>query len=511
MDSKRAILLDSVKKLLALGIPESEIVANLRQVNVSDPDARNLLLEAKGLKPPEEPKPQPQPQAPAPARPAKKAEPLEEDVTESEDVLGEVYQGLEKEEPEAKPAQPGKETTPLQKTFGWFGRRAIVEPSPQQPTLKPGKQQPAPKPQPFRPLAQPQPQPQPQPTPLERKQDVEQLWESGILTAIDARLDEMKRLRQELETILDAKVQESTKKASLKLSVLLDSQRTLTLAKVQAETQGARRQVEELLNQKLEEIRRSNEVTQENLTKIQAQRQLNEELSKDLAKNIRLLEDTKAKWLAETNNELQRAELKFGEFLKTAEKRLDQLEGRISKALEVESHITEGVLSDVKLRVDQLAAEKAEELGNQIRQKFKQLDQSQAMAAFHAVEQKLKDLSEFRDSLRKDVERDFDAVYRSKIEQYNKQVKDKLEQVDAVLKDANPKEIKAAIGDFRLFQEDFSSVMKANTEKFNAAKKELNSSLAAREKAFDDLTTQLEQRLRELSKLEEKLSALLRK
>ena len=306
-------------------------------------------------------------------------------------------------------------------------------------------------------------------------------------------------------------MQESTKKESLKLSVLLDSQRTLTLAKVQAETQGARKQVEELLNQKLEEIRRANEVTQENLTKIQAQRQLNEGLSKDLAKNLRLLEDTKAKWLAETNNELQRAELKFGEFLKTAEKRLDQLEGRISKALEVESHITEGVLSDVKLKVDQLAAEKAEELGNQIRQKFKQLDQSQAMAALHAVEQKLKDLSEFRDSLRKDVERDFDAIYRSKIEQYNKQGKDKLEQVDAMLKDANPKEIKAAIGDFKLFQEDFSSTMKANTEKFNAAKKELNSSLAAREKAFDDLTAQLEQRLRELSKLEEKLSSLLRK
>ena len=205
MDSKRAILLDSVKKLIALGIPDQEIIGNLRQVSVSDADARSLLAEARGEKPAaKKPAPKPAP------------EPLDEDVTDSEGVLGEVYAGLEKEEseeetgdegeegalgegeetgddekeeekppkkpvPGSRPPAAGRGPTPLQKTFGFFGKKAIVEASPARPT-------------PF-----PKPEPVPAPQPVERKADVERLWDSGILTTIDARLDEMKRLRQELE------------------------------------------------------------------------------------------------------------------------------------------------------------------------------------------------------------------------------------------------------------------------------------------------------------------------
>ena len=404
MDSKHAILLDSVKKLVGLGISDQEIVANLRQVNVSEQDARALLAEARGGKPVA--------REPLAARPV--AEPLEEDVTESEGVFGEVAGGWEDEkeeapEPKAKPveAPPVREPVSMQKAFGFFGKKARVEPSPQQPVAASGQP--------------------------ERKPDREHLWDSGILTAVDARLDEMKRLKQELDAVLDAKIAEALKRESTKVSVLLESQRTLMLSKVQAEFESNRRQLQEILDQKLLEIRKTNELTQENVSRIQAQRQLSEQLSKDLAANIRLLEESKAKWFAETNNELQRAELRFNEFLKTAEQRLNQLEARISKTLEVEGHISEGFMNDVKLRVDDMVSGKSAELDQLLKKKMRELDQSQAVAALDAVEKKLKDLADFRESLRKDVERDFDSIYKARINQYNKQVKEKLDEVDASL------------------------------------------------------------------------------
>ncbi len=512
MNSKRAILLDSVRKLLALKIPDREIVANLRQVNVSEEEARSLLAEARGEKP-VEPAPSASPASaarkPAASRPA--AEPLDEDVTESEDVLGEVYSGLEKGEAESEPSAAAKEEedeatparrepTPLQRTFGFFGKSAVVEPSPQRPTLSVSRSKPAAE---ARPPASAAAAVRPQPT-------VDRLWESGILTTIDARLDEMKRLKQELDSVIDAKIAEALKRESAKSAVLLESQRALLLSKVQSEFEANRKQLEEILSQKLEEIRRTSQLTQENVSRIQAQRQLNEQLSKELAANLRLLEDTKAKWLAETNNELARAELKFNDFLSSAGKRLDGLEARIGKAIEVENHITEGFVSDARLKIDALASKKSEELEQLVRQKLKQIDQAEAIAALDAVDRKLKDLEGFRESLRKDVERDFDTIYKAKMEQYNKQVKEKLDSVDAAAKGLDSKEIRSAIGDFRVFQEDFNSTAKANIEKFNAAKKELNASLAAREKAFDGMVQLMEQRLRELGKLEERLTALLK-
>src|SRR3989344_8915603 len=99
MDSKHAILLDSVKKLVGLGISDLEIVANLRQVNVSEQDARTLLAEARAGARGEKPAAR----EPLAVRPV--AEPLEEDVTESEDVFGEVAGGWADEKEDAPEAQ----------------------------------------------------------------------------------------------------------------------------------------------------------------------------------------------------------------------------------------------------------------------------------------------------------------------------------------------------------------------------------------------------------------------
>ena len=90
-------------------------------------------------------------------------------------------------------------------------------------------------------------------------------------------------------------------------------------------------------------------------------------------------------------------------------------------------------MNDVKLRVDDMVSGKSAELDQLLKKKMRELDQSQAVAALDAVEKKLKDLADFRESLRKDVERDFDSIYKARINQYNKQVKEKLDEVDASL------------------------------------------------------------------------------
>jgi len=48
MPDKRSIILDSVRKLLALDLSDEKRIKNLRDVGISESEARAILAEAKG-------------------------------------------------------------------------------------------------------------------------------------------------------------------------------------------------------------------------------------------------------------------------------------------------------------------------------------------------------------------------------------------------------------------------------------------------------------------------------
>jgi len=51
MPDKKSIILESVRKLIALDLSDSEIIKNLREVGIDSKDARKILDEVKGIKP----------------------------------------------------------------------------------------------------------------------------------------------------------------------------------------------------------------------------------------------------------------------------------------------------------------------------------------------------------------------------------------------------------------------------------------------------------------------------
>ena len=51
MADKKKILIDGINKLLALKVPDEEIINNLRELNVPEKQARALIAEARALSP----------------------------------------------------------------------------------------------------------------------------------------------------------------------------------------------------------------------------------------------------------------------------------------------------------------------------------------------------------------------------------------------------------------------------------------------------------------------------
>ena len=62
MPDKKSIILESVRKLIALDLSDEEIIKNLRDVGISEKDARTILDEVKGVKTKSAPSPKPQPE-----------------------------------------------------------------------------------------------------------------------------------------------------------------------------------------------------------------------------------------------------------------------------------------------------------------------------------------------------------------------------------------------------------------------------------------------------------------
>ena len=67
MPDKKSIILESVRKLIALDLSDSEIIKNLREVGIDSNDARKILDEVKGIENPkmklvEKPLPKPEPE-----------------------------------------------------------------------------------------------------------------------------------------------------------------------------------------------------------------------------------------------------------------------------------------------------------------------------------------------------------------------------------------------------------------------------------------------------------------
>src|SRR3989344_3910461 len=76
MLEKRRILLDSVRKLLALqNVSERDILENLKSVGVTEDEARELITEARGDRPSRADLPEGEAQEPAAPEPASKAAP----------------------------------------------------------------------------------------------------------------------------------------------------------------------------------------------------------------------------------------------------------------------------------------------------------------------------------------------------------------------------------------------------------------------------------------------------
>lgn len=370
MADKHQVLLESVKKLVKLGVPDEEVIFHLKEVGVSEEEALRVLAEAKGL--------------PVTVMSSPKS---------SKGVLDSVRQNMEE---------------PVSPNAGSLENRAFSS-----------KQVP-------QSIAKMELDFSKAPTEFKRSAPVERpttnlgdLWDKGLLQTVNDRLSEMKRLRDDLDKVLDSKVDLAVKKEVQKMESLFESQQILLKAKMNATLDSKTKEVTELIDQKISELKKMRDDKAGQESSISIKQDLMQQLFSRLSEQTDALKKQQKDELAEFNAELLKAQSQFEETIADSKAKLTALEERASKTLELETSIIEGLVSDSQNRIEHLTIEKVDDLTREVRQALTEFEALRVQVNPEELLEKVREIEQAKETI--------DSKMESAITDVSEQIEKKLE------------------------------------------------------------------------------------
>jgi len=527
MDKKKVIL-DSIKKLIALNVSDQEILLNLKEIGVSESEADDLISEAKGI-------------------PVKKHE-QEEIEKDSGKVMRDVALNLAEASKDIAAENEISEEKVMEETENIVAGlddleedKVISKPKKKEETktILNSISKPAQKPKPIAHVQAPQ-------VIVHKSVNLNKLWEKGILVTVDQKVNEMKKLREEIDTILDAKIKASVDKGLSQEKLIFESQQKLMIDNVNSKLDSKVGEITEIIDTKIHEMKTLNESVRENMLQLEKKEAQYKSTFDEIESKMTDLQTTKQKLVQDLTAEMITNKSNAQEFLENATSKMQEIDERVSRTLELESNIAEGVVKDANDKIDALALEKTEQIKAEVdvemralrvlRDKVnperinKQLDTFEEISERLAEEQKI--VFKGLDSRITSKLKDFDKLAQDRLDEkegklkglkdlaeykidqamqehkadYEKVVSDKLDELDSfkedLLSEIDPESFKTSMKDLELFKQQFVKVIENNVGKFNESIKSLNEQSNTVEKQINLRIKKIDHKMLELDEFE---------
>jgi len=292
-----------------------------------------------------------------------------------------------------------------------------------------------------------------------QSQDIGALWKKGIVVAVNTKLDEMRKLKDEVDSSISRKVDSAVKKETKQLKVLLDSQKALAVSSNKEALEQKQKEITLIIDGKIKEIRnQANELTKN----IASAGNAKQEQEKHLTEIKQVLEDAKkmkSQLLVEMNSELVKSQSKAQEFIDKADIRLKEMDERVNKTLALEKNVAEGLLQETEQKIEQLTIAKADELINELQIEVNKLKSIEKNIDLEGIEQKVKMLEQFKKEFVNSIEESL-AKINETINTLNK----KNELADNALKEKTLA-IDAKIEELTKFEKEFTDKLDKLLEK----------------------------------------------
>ena len=508
-DEKKLRVIESIKKLVALGVAENEIVNNLTDVGINATEARKLIDEAKGKTIPNEsgpPKPteknlfdshtknlsiddqiagqlnikssqskdtQPKKEIPktTPGEISNNME-LGIQVKESskkqntEEEQNEVVDNLVPTEEEKKEVEEKKENTESEKAtvevpkkkFGLFGKKQNKDPIAElqkELNLTSEKKEPT--------VTKKQEETKPESKPVDVVQNVvdkkveeevaekvaptvssdelEQLWKKGIVTAINSKLSEMQKLKDNIDAEINDQVNLGIKKELAQFKVLLDSQKALIVSTNKEALEDKQKEITFIIDSKIAELKKQSAELSKGIEKVQDAKQEQEAAMQKIQTTLDEAKKTKAQLMVEMNSELMKAKSDAQAFIDTSEKHLQELDDRVNKTLQLEKNVADGLVAEAEQKIEKLTIAKADDLIEKLEVKVNNIEAMEKKIDPERLEEKINILEEFKKQFLQNMQENLTQINEAikeiniKNEEADKLLQEKTLAIDAKLEE----------------------------------------------------------------------------
>ena len=483
MADKKEILIESVRKLIELKVPNDEIVMHLHEVGINEEQAKQLIEAAK--KPPlKKPAPKPVEMEPAPKPVEKK--PAPESPATQRAKFSEISADISKQE-NLSDTSPKKEEQAKESFFarlvGKSSRKEVKKPA-SKPVEKLLIHEREPKPK----LAiAPKPVPAPKPVGIQARRvqsvDLSKLWEKGILSVVDKNLGEMKEIRKDIDRELIKKADKIAEKEVKKIQVLFESQQNLFLSKVDAKLESKSKEIEEILDGKIAELKKESASVKKEMQGFQEKKDQYNEFMEKLNTELSQLDKTKNSMVSQMNSELIKAKSANQEFLDGAQAKVAKLDERVNKTLEIGLNVIDGIKADTETNIEGLVGDKIKAMASESKESTGELNDTK-----HAFEVQIREHMQKLSALEKDLKEKIGKI-------------DKLH--DNLKSNFDSEEIKRQMEDLEMFKTQFVKVIEINVKKFNNSLSKINDQSKWLESQINNRMKLIDAKMKELDAFEE--------
>ncbi len=421
------IIIESIKKLLALKMPDDEIIGSLIDAGVDYDTAQELLDEVKGKKRKDRPKSEKKEVVmPKKSAEVKDIEDIDDDVTKEEKSTDEEVKNIE--------------TTSLG------------------------------------------------------------IWQEGLLTTVNQKLELIEEKEKELDKNIDIKVKAITEDEIKKMKIILDSQRTLLISKINSTLDLQVKAITEKIDATIKTMQDVNKQTQSQLSEINDAKDKINDIQKSLLDQLdefNKIRDSTNELVDQMKTKLNTDTQKFFDNYNEKYKGIDE---KLHSAISLTTKIVEGLVTATKKKIDDYYDSKYDnfikEFGNKIN-----------------TEDFLKEQKDSAIKIFEDKEKQIEQNTLNKIDDFLR----KLNEIDQKIAVIN--EIKNHIEDtISIKVDDFLAKKELGKESVNQSITDLNKRIAELENRIklikpkkDDLSQDINQTLEEMILFKEQYAKLVTK
>lgn len=359
-------LISSIKKLRSLNVSDDEILSNLSEVGIDKTEAKILLKEAK--------------------RPLNLPE---------KDLLKQKFdQKMKKEKPEEEKQKIKEEIKEI--------KREVKEELQEIPVVK---------------------------SPIKLHAGEREVWEKGVLTVVNERLDEVERIRDNITEVIDSKVQEELRKESKKNQVLMESQRELLTEKIDSFMEAKSKELFSQLNTKIDALKELKISVSETSKKTEEKEKEDELVLSEIKTKLSEVESSKMNLVKALKNEMEELKNESKQFMFDSTKQIEELNDRVNKALELESKITEGLITNAEKKVQEITIKQTERISNTLTKKLNSFEELTKTINPKKTEENIRKLSA-------DFEVKISNIIREKENEIDEVIKLKIKEIEEIKRKA---------------------------------------------------------------------------